>query len=127
MSKPNHKYQFFPFVGQMEEDTQFPINRNENNDIQYSNAILYPKKPYSISKLKRKRRLDKLIENSISIKRLQRLKDSLTNDLMDVDKENTNKVATAAEPQSISSNGTSMNNQSSSNSNRISSSELKKK
>jgi len=103
MSKPNHKYQFFPFVGQM-EDTQLPSNKNDMNDIQYSNAILYPANPYSTSKLRRKRRLEKIIDNGISIKRLQRLKDSLSSDLMNVDKENVdNKVASAAEPQSINS------------------------
>ena len=102
MSKPNHKYQFFPFVGQM-EDTKLLLNQNEINDIQYSNAILYPSNPYSKSKLKRKRRLDKILDSKISIKRLQRLKDSLPSDLMNVDKENAddNKIAAAAEPQSI--------------------------
>jgi len=125
MSKPNNKYQFFPFVGQM-EDTKPHINKRENNDIQYSNAILYPKTPYSKSKLKRKRRLDKLMENSISMKRLQRLKDSLSSDLMDVDKENIKSVASAAEPHSINNDDNSTDNQNSSMSNETSTSNLQK-
>ena len=90
MSKPNHKYHFFPFVGQVEENRLSTI-ASDRSDIQYSNAISYPSAPYPQAKLKRKRPFNILLENGISLKRLQQLKDSLSQDFMDIDnKENDN-------------------------------------
>jgi dynein heavy chain len=108
MSKPNHKYHFFPFVGQVEENRLSTI-ASDRSDIQYSNAISYPSAPYPQAKLKRKRPFNILLENGISLKRLQQLKDSLSQDFMDIDNKendndnnNNNKTVSTVEP--LSSN-----------------------